>query len=213
MSTYREIVYMVLDQAKMKVDDNHLEAEHIVAIINKYRASLLKNKYGGQVKKVIPPAYYQTLAVEVDPTTRKSLKRIPQLLDLDGMNLVTTIDAVNVLNTFKITLVSPDRFQYLGHNRYLSTILYGTVTLDNYLKVKYSGTIPSNFLISGLLENPMNIIEFNDLEISDPLDLEFPMDEGLMMDLMAATLKEVAGIRVFPEIDKNNAREENLTSN
>lgn len=210
MSTYREVIYMVLDQVKMKVDDNHLEPDHIVSIINKYRASLLKNKYGGQVKKVIPPAYYQTLTIEVDPTTKKSLLKLPKLLDIDGMNFTTSIDAVNVLNTFKITLVSADRFQYLGHNRYLSTILYGTITLDNYFKVKYSGTIPSTFLISGLLENPMDIIEFSGLEIADPLDLEFPMDEGLMMDLMAATLKEVAGIRIFPEIDKNNAREELL---
>ena len=213
MSTYREVIYMVLDQVKMKVDDNHLEPDHIVSIINKYRASLLKNKYGGQVKKVIPPAYYQTLTIEVDPNTKKSLRKLPKLLDIDGMNFTTSIDAVNVLNTFKITLVSPDRFQYLGHNRYLSTILYGTITLDNYFKVRYSGTIPSTFLISGLLENPMDIIEFSGLEIADPLDLEFPMDEGLMMDLMAATLKEVAGIRIFPEIDKNNAREELLNSN
>lgn len=211
MSTYKDIVFLLLDELKIKIDDSHFTPEHIVAIINKYRAAIIKQKYGGQIKRPIPLACFQTLNIEMNSDTKISTLPVPKLIDINGIELSTDIDTVNVLNTFKITLVHPSRFKFLGHNRFLSTILYGALWYDNYFRVQYSGSIPSPFLLSGLLENPLEIIEFNELEIDDPLDLEFPLDQASIAEVMAFALKELADVRIFPFRDKNDAREDNLT--
>ena len=38
MSTYREIVYMVLDELKLESDDAYYTQDHVIFLINKYRA-------------------------------------------------------------------------------------------------------------------------------------------------------------------------------
>ena len=212
MSTYRHAVYMVLDQVKMKIDDNHLTSDHVIAILNKYRALFIKQRYGGQRKRPLPSPYYQTLRVEVDPNTKKSFDPIPNLIYLNTLEFTTDIDAVNALNTFKITLVHPSRLPHVGHNKYISTILYGAIDYDRYFKVKYNGTLPSAFLISAILDNPLDIIEFNELDIQDPLDLEFPIEEAALAEIIAGVVKEVAGIRLFPYKETNNAAETNLNT-
>ena len=42
MSTYREIVYMCLDEIKMVSDDSYFNQDHIIFLADKYRAFLLK---------------------------------------------------------------------------------------------------------------------------------------------------------------------------
>ena len=44
MSTYRELIYMVLDQLKAISDDRYIEEEHIIFLLKKYRISILENE-------------------------------------------------------------------------------------------------------------------------------------------------------------------------
>ena len=213
MSTYRQLVFMVLDELKMRTDDVSLEVDHIIILLNKYRASYIKQKYGGQLKKNIPLPYYQIMTILVHPINKVSYKKIPKLIDLNGVELSTDVDALNTQNTHKITLVHPQRFEYTGVNKYLTSILYATIWYDNYFKVKYSGTIPSTFKVSALLENPTDIIAFeaeDNSPLMNPLDLEFPMEEAGIGEIIAYVLKEVADIRIFPFVDKNNAKEDTV---
>jgi hypothetical protein len=204
---------MVLDELKMRTDDIALETDHIVFLLNKYRTAYIKQKYGGQVKKNIPLPYYQILSIAMNPTTKVSDKTIPELVDLNGIELSTNLDAVNTQNTYKITLVQPQRFEYVGINKHLSTILYATIWYDKKFKVKYPGHIPSIFNLIGILENPLDIIKFSADELvnaMNPLDLVFPMEEAAIGEVLAYTLKEVADIRIFPFVDKNNAKDDDI---
>jgi hypothetical protein len=45
MTTYKELVYMVLDELKAKSDDFYYTEDHIIFLLEKYRAFLLKQKY------------------------------------------------------------------------------------------------------------------------------------------------------------------------
>jgi hypothetical protein len=45
MATYRELVYMVLDELKARSDDFYYTEDHIMFLLEKYRAFLLKQKY------------------------------------------------------------------------------------------------------------------------------------------------------------------------
>jgi len=45
MSTYRQIAYMVLDELKASSDDRYFEEEHVLFLMDKYRALILKQRY------------------------------------------------------------------------------------------------------------------------------------------------------------------------
>ena len=64
MSTYRELVYLVLDELKGTSDDFTYTEEHIMFLLSKYRAFLLKQKYN-DIKKQIPESNYQTLCLDL----------------------------------------------------------------------------------------------------------------------------------------------------
>ena len=51
MSTYRELVYLVLDELKGTSDDFTYTEDHIIFLLNKYRAFLLKQKYS-DIRKI-----------------------------------------------------------------------------------------------------------------------------------------------------------------
>ena len=53
MNTLREMVYMVIDQLKNLSDDSYYTEEHIIYLLNKYRALLLKQRYS-DVKRQVP---------------------------------------------------------------------------------------------------------------------------------------------------------------
>ena len=42
MSTYRELVYLVLDELKLVSDDSTFTEDHVVFLLNRYRTFLLK---------------------------------------------------------------------------------------------------------------------------------------------------------------------------
>ena len=57
MSTYREIVYMVLDELKEHSDDAYYTEDHIIFLATNWRAALLEKKYPTN-KKDIPSENY-----------------------------------------------------------------------------------------------------------------------------------------------------------
>jgi len=42
MSTFKEIVYLALEELKLTSDDSYYTEDHILFLLNKYRAFLLK---------------------------------------------------------------------------------------------------------------------------------------------------------------------------
>ena len=53
MNTYKELVYMCLDELKGSSDDFTYTEDHIVFLLTKYRVFLLKQRYS-DIKKPIP---------------------------------------------------------------------------------------------------------------------------------------------------------------
>ena len=60
MSTYRELVYIILDQIRATSDDSLYNDAHISYLIDKYRSMLLKQKYS-DVRKRIPSSTLKQL--------------------------------------------------------------------------------------------------------------------------------------------------------
>ena len=57
MSTYRQLTYLVLDEIKGFSDDFTYTEDHIIFLLDKYRAFILKQRYS-DIKKQIPESNY-----------------------------------------------------------------------------------------------------------------------------------------------------------
>lgn len=218
MSTYRQIVYMVLDQLKLVSDDSTYTEEHILYLINNYRAFLLKQRYS-DIKKQIPESNYQTICLDLievpaiagEPceggSYLRSKEKIPTLMQI-GNPLLHPIDYYQG----DIAYVSRERMKYVGYNRFLQNIIYASLGPDQYLYMK-SGNPQYLYMeqvrMTGIFEDTERAEELSCNKDSssscDILDKDFPVEESLIPTLIELCVKELSGSVYKPKDDSNNA--------
>lgn len=217
MSTYRELVYLCLDELKLYSDDAVFTEDHIIFLLNKYRAFILKQRYS-DIKKQIPESNYQTICLDLiqvpaiagEPceggTYLRSKDKIPFLMKL-GNPSVYPIDYYQG----DITIVSRDRMRYIGYNKYLKNIIYASIAPDNYIYFKSSNPqylYLEKVKMTGMFEDPQKAFELQceGEELScDILDATFPIEEALIPPMIELVVKELLGAEYRPEDKKNDA--------
>lgn len=219
MATYREIIYMCLDELKLSADDSYYNEEHILFLITKIRGLLLKQQYK-DVKKEIPESNYQTLCLDLiqvpaitgEPceggTYLRSKEKIPFL-----MSVSTPRVYVEDYYQGDITFVSKERMKYVGYNRWLPNIIYASLGPDNYL---YFKSFNPQYLylekarLTGIFEDPNKAAEFEcerdeSDSACDPMDTKFPLEEALIPTVIELVVKELSRPECLPEDKQNNA--------
>lgn len=217
MSTYRELVYLCLDELKLYSDDAVFTEDHIIFLLNKYRAFILKQRYS-DIKKQIPESNYQTICLDLiqvpaiagEPceggTYLRSKDKIPFLMKL-GNPSIYPIDYYQG----DITIVSRDRMRYIGYNKYLKNIIYASIAPDNYIYFKSSNPqylYLEKVKMTGMFEDPQKAFELQceGEELScDILDTTFPIEESLIPPMIELVVKELLGAEYRPEDKKNDA--------
>ena len=228
MSKYSELVYMVLDEIKLTSDDSIINENHVIFLLNKYRTFLLKQRYS-DIKKPIPESNYQTICLDLENDVNstfcgfdnklKSKTKVPFLMKIGNPRVYPS-------NYFQgeITYVSRDRMRYIGHNKYMQNIIYASVGPDNYLyltssnpqfsyleKVKFTGIFEDIETASELLcsnQEEDNNQEENNNQSCDILDRDFPIEEGLVPQLIELSVKELLGSAYRPADEENNANDD-----
>ena len=219
MSTYKELVYMCLDELKLYSDDALYTEEHIMFLLGKYRTFLIKQRYS-DVKKQIPESNYQTICLDLikvpaisgEPceggSYLRSKKKIPFLMKI-GNPRVYPIDYYQG----EITYVSRDRMRYVGYNKYLQNIIYASLGPDNYL---YFKSFNPQFLylekvrMTGIFEDTLAASELQcpnesgDI-VCDVLDREFPIENALIPPLIQLVVEELTKAEYKPEDKENNS--------
>lgn len=223
MSTYRELVYLVLDELKLTSDDALFNEEHAMFLLGKYRGMLLKQQYK-DVKKEIPESNYQTLCLDLiqvpaitgEPceggTYLRSKEKIPFL-----MSIATPKVYPEDYYQGNIAYVSRERMKYVGYNRWLPNIIYASLGPDNYL---YFKSFNPQYLylekarLTGIFEDPEKAAELecdrNEESACDPMDTKFPLEEALIPILTELVIKELSRTEYVPE-DKANDANDNLS--
>lgn len=215
MSTYKELVYLVLDELKLISDDSTFTEDHVLFLLGKYRSFLLKQRYS-DIKKQIPDSNYQSIIVNLEKATfvnddpaseayLRSVKQVPITMQI-GAPKVTPINYYNG----EINLISRERMRYVGYNRFLSNMIYCSVGPDQYLYFKPSGTSTpelSTVRYTGIFEDIYQAatMEFNNTGPVDIMDMNFPIEESLISPLVDLILKELSGPSWKPEDDSNDA--------
>ena len=220
MRTYRQLVYLVLDELKLMSDDSSFTEDHIIFLLNKYRAFLLKQRYS-DVRKEVPSSNYQTLCLNLEEhegieglpcegTYMRSTKKIPCPMNI-GQSRVHSDDYFNG----EITYVSRDRLRYVGHNKYLKNIIYASIGPDNYLYFKSSNPqylYLEKVRMTGIFEDPQAASELQCPDesgntVCDVLDREFPIEDALIPPMIELVVKELLGAEYRPKDDSNDAND------
>lgn len=213
---------MAIDELKLSSDDAKFTEDHVMFLLDKYRAFVLKQRYS-DVKKQIPESNYQTICLDLIEVPAisgeaceggsylRSKEKIPFLMQI-GNPRVYPIDYFQG----EITYVNRDRMRYVGHNRYLQNIIYCTLGPDNYLyfkspnpqflyleKVKFSGIFQES-LDSSNLQCP----EEEGTTPCSKLDMEFPIESALIPPIIELVVKELRGAIYSPDDVNNNAKDD-----
>lgn len=225
MSTYKELVYMCLDELKLYSDDALYTEEHIMFLLGKYRTFLIKQRYS-DVKKQIPESNYQTICLDLievpaisgEPceggSYLRSKEKVPFLMKI-GNPRVYPIDYYQG----EITYVSRDRMRYVGYNKYLQNIIYASLGPDNYL---YFKSFNPQFLylekvrMTGIFEDTLAASELQCPDesgdiVCDVLDRTFPIENALIPPLIQLVVEELTKAEYKPE-DKENNSEDDLSN-
>lgn len=225
MITYREAVFIVFDELKLSSDDSPWEVEHIIFLLNKYRAILTKQRYGG-AKKDVPLEYYQIweLGQLELPTNNTDVRRtfsfekpVPPILNLHGVLLETSISYHTapleenyttgyVENNIDINFINPDRFKYLGYNKWLSSQPYATIGYDHKLYISSTADFLNgkSFRIQGVFENPTDFQDTTD----GKLDMYFPVEQALVQPIIDLIVKELGNVLYLPKDGENNSSDD-----
>lgn len=217
--TYRELVYLILDEIKLNTDDAQFTEDHIVFLLNKYRAFILKQRYS-DIKKYIPESNYQEICIDLIQTPAisgepceggtylRSKVKIPYLIKI-GNPMLYPIDYYQG----DITYISRERMRYVGHNKYLQNIIYASIGPDGYLYFKSSNPqylYLEKVKMQGIFEDPKDAINLQcsdtgEAKSCDVLDYNFPVEEALVPPIVELILKELVSAEYRPEDKQNNA--------
>lgn len=222
MNTYRQLVYMVIDELKGETDDFTFTEDHVMFLLSKYRAFLLKQRYA-DIKKPIPESNYQTLCLELIETPAiagvpceggtylKTKAKIPFTMKI-GTPKVYPSDYFQGSN---ITYIERDRMRYIGYNKYMGNIIYCALGPDNYLYLQSVSNPQFLYMKSikftGVFEDPEAASELEcneDGKICDIIDKEFPIEEALVPPLIELVVKELRQAEYSPADEKNNANDD-----
>lgn len=220
MTTYRELIYIILDELKIQSDDSYFEEEHIMFLINQYRPLILKQRYS-DIRKEIPETNFQSInitMVESPEVTgnldgsmlyRKSNVKIPSIMNLNGGQRIITLSFSKDYWSGEITYVNKDRFKYIGHNKWLKNVIYGSIGPDEYLYIKSEDTNLNSLTkvkITTIFEDPTEVNKLDvdtNGKIKDPLDIECPFEANLIPVLIEMIVKTLLPAQ-FRESDKEN---------
>lgn len=222
MSTYKELTYMVLDKLKLISDDSHFQEEHILFLLDKYRAFILAQRYK-DIRKEIPESNYQTICVDLVPAHAidgepctgedymKSVQEIPDMMQV-GKQKISSIDYFQ--GNFAYT--NNERFKYVGNNKYLKNQIYGTIAPDNHLYLKSSNPqmyYLEKIKVTGIFEDSSKVAELQcpDAEGNKPcdvMDMDFPIEEALIPPMLELIVKELSGSIYNPADQENNASDD-----
>lgn len=198
--TYRELVYMCLDEIKLASDDSYITEDHILFLISKYRAFLLRQKYE-KTNMPVSESNYQCILV----TPNKDI--VPEVMSVAKPRVftITEEEGKSPVTNF-LTYVSPHRYHFVGENRILKPITY--CTIDHNKKLQCRNKELTDVNIFAVFEDIVKVSEFNLKNGADILDCECPIETDLVSAVQELVVKDALGIAYRPKDNMNNANDD-----
>lgn len=222
MTTYREVVFMALDELKLISNDSTYTPEHLIFLADKMRALLLDRRYRDARKGEVSRSNYQEICLElvevpaIPGTTcygeyLRSTEKVPSLMNIG----IKHIYPVDYFNSEHISYIPLERMPYVGYNKWLSNMIYVTKGPDDYLYLKSSNPqflYLKKLKIDAVFQNSQEATKLscgNSIDSNcDILDSEFPLEDTLISVLIQLMVQELSGARYLPTDKQNNASDD-----
>lgn len=226
MATYKEIVYMVLDELHQYSDDSNFTEEHIIFLAGRYRSFLLKQRYLTDLKKEIPESNYQTLCLTLEKTEAidglpceggyyiRTTEKVPDTLPIGTTRLSTS----GSYYKSEIAYVTRDRMKYVGYNKWMQNIIYAS--LDPSGRIYMTSSNPQflyldggDLQVTGIFEDAEKASELGCYEDDDDakcdiMERNFPLEDALIAPMIELIVKELSPVITAPEDEDNNAEDD-----
>jgi hypothetical protein len=220
-TTYNEIVYMILDELKLRSDDSPFNRDHVVFLMNNFRALLLKQRYG-DMRKDIPLANYQSIRVALSFESRLrgntvlvSVSRVPELVNLNGFESLDIHPLGDFVGNIFFSLVSDERFKVAGSGKYKLPFAYFALCKDGHLRVR-SCSPDLDYLrvvqLDGLFEDPVSamglLVDAGGVACPDLYETAYPLESNLVPLLIQQVVQELGKVLYIPSDTENNAADD-----
>lgn len=221
-TTLRELIYSITDRAKLLSDDIYLTEDYVAFLIKNVRSTLLQKKYEQQLTEPHNDNF-QTICLDLERVNLdsgnpcgmvylRSVNPIPSVLTVYSPK-VMLLDMFKDLNP---TLVSEERFKFVGYNKWLGNIIYCTIGEDNRLYFKSAN--PQHFYLQKVKLKAI----FDDYEEAfnmsckeeccececDIYERPFPIEPELVSILIDTVFQNVASMVYNPEDIANNTKDD-----
>lgn len=224
MATFGEVVYLVLDLLKERVDDAYYTEEHVISLASNMRALLLERKYrkNRNTSFVVPSTENtQVLCLELEPEELlpqncggfwlKSTEKIPDTLGTFEPRISTVNDMLHSM----VTYIPYERMPFVGYNKWLRNIIYAARSSDGYLYLQsnnpqfiYLQSVKLEGVFSDIEKAASLACEDDNGNKCDILSQDFPLQSDLIPSCIELVVQELTGSRFAPEDKGNNAKDD-----
>ena len=213
------MIYMVRDLLKLSSDDSYITSQHILFMLEKFRAYVLKSKYEDDEASV-PDTNKSEITVELELVNDNlgysgiPLLRSKEPLPSDMIFDYITVRTNKLTGNPNIVYVPFSRFPYVGNNKYLKNIIYWTIDDDDYILVKSCSPLFEylrEFKIEGVFESPMKVAErecsCKGLEINYD-DVDFCLEDDLVQLVVQYVMNTFQNSIYKPQDEDNNTNDD-----
>ena len=219
MATYREMVFMCLDQVKQRSDDSFFTEAHVLFLLDTFRKYLLKQQELQQ-KTELSDNSYQTVCLDLEvsnlisdvPCAGKMLKskeKIPALAHIGSVYVYPTNYMLN-----EITFVTKEKFRYAGSSKWTKNFIYATVDPQGYLYFKSAN--PQHYYlqtarVTAIFDNAEEAAKLScDTKENrcEWFDNQYPIDGHLEGTLIENVVNVLTNKMQIPEDTSNNANDD-----
>lgn len=209
---------MVRDLLKISSDDSYITSQHILFMLEKFRAYVLKSKYEGKESE-IPDADKSTIKIELELVSDNEISGIPLLRSTEPLPSETIFDSISIrtnrlMGNPNIVYVPFERFPYAGNNRYLKNIIYWTIDNEDYVLVKSCDPhfeYLRELTLDGVFESPLEVAESEsackNLEVNYD-DVDFCLEDDLVQLVIDYVVKTFTNSIYKPEDVQNNTNDD-----
>ena len=216
MSTFRQVVYMVMDYLKLSSDDAYFTPDHIAFMLGKYRAYVLKTKYentglqpADQNYQTIRLPLEQVNAIDGFPCKGSYMRTVEKLPEKACVGVCSVYGEDFLSKTYCWT--TPQRFRYVGTNKWVRNIVYAAKGDDG--KLYFKSCNPQLYYLESVgvravFSDPLEAAKYTDGSTCEALDNDFPLEDNLLPLVMQYVVKEFNAAEYKPEDRENNATDD-----
>lgn len=222
MATLRKIIYDIREVAHNYSSDSNITDEYLAYQVNIARALLLEQKFSSRsfvIPEKIRQHFHYDLELSNDNDFATDLGVVLRTKDpiqkpLEPYNFKSTV-RINggSLSDTNFSFVLPERFPYVGRNKWVQNQIYVTIGSDFRLYFISNGEkykMLENIKLSIVAENPEEAYPYTisyDSNV-DFWDVEYPLEENMVTKVTDLIIKKIVDSLKLPEDKRNDATDE-----